>query len=229
MQTISGTGAVHLAALFLSRFLPPDTNVYVGVPAWGNYKPAFALVNIQINEYQHFNPTTRTYDHTATLQAMRDAPDGSVFILQGCCHNPTGADPTPDQWDEIADALEAGSHLPLFDLAYQGLGRGIEEDAYPVRLCTQRGMETIVCQSFSKNFALYGERCGALHITCRDRKAAANVHDQLRCLIRWEFSSAPAFGSRLVKIVLADDNLSESWYGPLNINVYWSWRFSHTF
>lgn len=211
MQTISGTGAVHLAALFLARCFSTPVNVHVGVPAWGNYKPTFALVGLQLIEYQHYNSSARAFDHDSTMQSIRDAPAGSVFVLQGCCHNPTAADPTPCQWDQIVEALQAGRHIPLFDLAYQGLGRGPEEDAYAVRLCAQRGLETIVCQSFSKNFGLYGERCGALHVVCRDGQAAANVHDQLRCLIRWEISSSPAYGSRLVKIVLADKNLSAKW------------------
>lgn len=191
--------------------MSPLTKVYVGVPTWGNYKPAFELVNLSLTEYRHYEPSTRTFDHAATLSTIREAPRGSVFILQGCCHNPTGADPTRAQWDEIVGALQAGRHLPLFDLAYQGLGRGLDEDAYPVRLCARRGLETLVCQSFSKNFALYGERCGALHVVCNDGQAAANVHDQLRCLIRWEISSAPAFGSRVVNTVLNDENLSAGW------------------
>lgn len=220
MQTISGTGAVHLAFLFIARNISPLTKVYVGVPAWGNYKPALELVGLEATEYRHYDPSTRIFDHRATLEVIEGAPSGSLFILQGCCHNPTGADPTPEQWDEIADALEAGGHLPLFDLAYQGLGRGLDEDAYAIRLCARRGMEMLVCQSFSKNFAIYGERCGALHFACRDGKAAANVHDQLRCLIRWEISSSPAFGSRIVKTVLTDDGLTVKWYAELNTFAY---------
>ncbi|KAH6695378.1 putative aspartate aminotransferase [Plectosphaerella plurivora] len=216
VQTISGTGAIHLALLFIARSMSPLTKVFVGVPAWGNYKPALELVHLQITEYQHYDPSTRSFDHRATLDAIQSAPPGSVFILQGCCHNPTGADPIPEQWDEIVDALEEGSHLPLFDLAYQGLGQGLDEDAYAVRLCARRGMEMLVCQSFSKNFAIYGERCGALHIGCRDDKAAANVHDQLRCLIRWEISSSPAYGSRIVKTVLTDDQMTAEWKSELS-------------
>lgn len=212
VQTISGTGAVHLAALFIANHLPPTTRIYVGVPAWGNYKPALALVGLDVTEYQHYNAVTRSYDHETTLKTIRAAPPSSVVILQGCCHNPTGADPTPKQWDEIIDALQTGEHLPLLDVAYQGLGKGLHEDAYAVRLFASRGLETIVCQSFSKNFALYGERCGALHVACRDAQAAANVHDRLRCLIRWEISSSPAYGSRLVKIVLNNTELTQNWY-----------------
>lgn len=185
--------------------------MFVGVPTWGNYKPALDLVGLQTMEYRHYDPSTRSYDHNSTMLAIEEAPAGSVFIFQGCCHNPTGADPTPEQWSEIVDALKVGRHLPLFDLAYQGLGQGLDEDAYAVRLCARRGLELLACQSFSKSFALYGERCGSLHVACEDSKAAANVHDQLRCLIRWEISSAPAYGSRLVKLVLQDDHMNADW------------------
>lgn len=211
VQTISGTGAVHLAALFISRCISPHIKVFVGVPTWGNYKPALDLVGLQTIEYRHYNPSTRSYDHNSTMIAIEEAPAGSAFIFQGCCHNPTGADPTPEQWSEIVEALKVGSHLPFFDLAYQGLGQGLDEDAYAARLCARRGLELLVCQSFSKNFALYGERCGTLHVVCNDSRAAANVHDQLRCLIRWEISSTPAYGSRLVKFVLQDDHLKADW------------------
>ncbi|UKZ69362.1 uncharacterized protein TrAtP1_010370 [Trichoderma atroviride] len=211
VQTISGSGAVHLAALFISRCISPYIKVFVGVPTWGNYKPALDLVGLQTIEYRHYDPSTRSYDHDSTILAIKEAPEGSAFIFQGCCHNPTGADPTPEQWSEIVDALKVGRHLPLFDLAYQGLGQGLDEDAYAVSLCARRRLEFLACQSLSKNFALYGERCGSLHVICKDSRAAANVHDQLRCLIRWEMSSTPAYGSRLVKLVLQDGHMNADW------------------
>ncbi|CAG9978558.1 unnamed protein product [Clonostachys byssicola] len=214
VQTISGTGAVHLAASLLTQ-LNPTTNpptVYVGVPAWGNYKPLMKLVGLDVVEYTYYDSVNRSIDFAAILRAARDAPSGSVFVLQGCCHNPTGADPTPAQWDELALCLKQRGHLPLFDVAYQGLGNGLEEDVYSVRAFARMGFDMLVCQSFSKNFALYGERCGALHAVCGDARQAANVRDRLRCLIRWEFSSAPAFGSRLVNITLGSDALRAQWY-----------------
>lgn len=214
VQTISGTGAVHLAASLLTQLSPttrPPT-VYVGIPAWGNYKPLMKLVGLDVVEYTYYDSIKRSIDFPAILRAARDAPSGSVFILQGCCHNPTGADPSPAQWDELALCLKQGGHLPLLDVAYQGLGDGLEEDVYSVRAFARRGFDMLVCQSFSKNFALYGERCGALHAVCGDARQAANVRDRLRCLIRWEFSSAPAFGSRLVNITLGSDALRTQWY-----------------
>uniref|UniRef100_A0A8H7KFP4 Aminotransferase class I/classII large domain-containing protein n=1 Tax=Bionectria ochroleuca TaxID=29856 RepID=A0A8H7KFP4_BIOOC len=192
---------------------PPT--VYVGIPAWGNYKPLMKLVGLDVVEYTYYDSIKRSIDFPAILRAARDAPSGSVFILQGCCHNPTGADPSPAQWDELALCLKQGGHLPLLDVAYQGLGDGLEEDVYSVRAFARRGFDMLVCQSFSKNFALYGERCGALHAVCGDARQAANVRDRLRCLIRWEFSSAPAFGSRLVNITLGSDALRTQWQEEL--------------
>lgn len=134
------------------------------------------------------------------------------MILQGCCHNPTGADPTHEHWMAIAQEMKTKTQFPFFDFAYQGFGDGLEEDAYSVRLFAAQGFEMLICQSFSKNYALYGERCGALHVVTTSPVAAQNVHDQLRCLIRWEFSSSPAFGSRLVSIIQESDVLRGQWY-----------------
>lgn len=212
VQTISGTGAVHLAALLLSQAFELPPTVYVGVPAWGNYKPLAQLTGLSVVEYKYYDSVQRTVDMDSVLAAIRGSPSGSVFIFQGCCHNPTGADPTPAQWDEIALAMKQSNHLPLLDVAYQGLGNGMHEDAYSVRLFARMGFEMLVCQSFSKNLALYGERCGALHAVCSDNRVAANVFDRLRCLIRWEFSSAPAYGSRLVSLVMESKLLTEQWF-----------------
>lgn len=217
VQTVSGTGAVHLAALFLSRFVKPLPTVYVGVPTWGNYKPMCELVGLPFQEYRQYDEENRTLDFASIISTVRSAPRGSVFIFQACCHNPTGMDPSRAQWDELRVAIQEMGHLPVFDAAYQGLGDGLDEDAYAVRSWAAEGIEMFVCQSFSKNFALYGERCGALHAFCpAGAGLAANVHDQLRCLIRWEFSSSPAYGARLVKGILGSQDLRPKWENELS-------------
>ncbi|KAH7171685.1 pyridoxal phosphate-dependent transferase [Fusarium sp. MPI-SDFR-AT-0072] len=208
VQTISGTGANHLAALALSQSISPRPQVYIGTPTWGNYKPMFELVGLEVIEYPYFDFHTRTIDFSSIISAALCAPPRSVFILQACCHNPTGADPTKEQWQELGATLKKTSHFVFFDIAYQGLGDGIEEDAYALRHFATLGLDMFVCQSFSKNFALYGERCGALHAVCSSPETAAVVQDRLRCLIRWEFSSSPAYGSRLANIVLESDQLT---------------------
>jgi aspartate aminotransferase len=211
VQTISGTGANHLAVLLLAKCITPQPKVFLGTPSWGNYKPMLDLVGLQTVEYSHYDVTGSTLNFPSILAAIKSAPPCSVFIFQSCCHNPTGADPSPEQWHELAIACQAGRHIPLFDSAYQGLGEGLDEDAFAIRLFAKLGFSMIVCQSFSKNFGLYGERCGALHILCGTAEAASATHDRLRCLIRWEFSSSPAYGSRLVNIIQSSANLKDMW------------------
>lgn len=146
------------------------------------------------------------------IQQVKTAPAKSIFVLQSCCHNPTGADLTKDQWDQLAETFQEHDVLPFFDVAYQGLGVGIDDDAYGIRRFVQSGLELVVAQSFAKNFGLYGERAGVLHAVSSTEKVAQNIQDQLRSLIRWEFSSSPAYGSRLVTIILDDEDLSMIWY-----------------
>ncbi|KAK2935243.1 aminotransferase [Fusarium oxysporum f. sp. vasinfectum] len=215
VQTISGTGANHLAALALSQSISPRPQVYIGTPTWGNYKPMFELAGLEVIEYPYFDFQTRTIDFSSIISAALTAPPRSVFILQACCHNPTGADPTREQWQELGAVLKEYCHFVFFDIAYQGLGNGIEEDAYAIRHFATLGLDMFVCQSFSKNFALYGERCGALHAVCSSPETAAVVQDRLRCLIRWEFSSSPAYGSRLATLVLESDQLTTEWVEEL--------------
>lgn len=213
MQTISGTGAIHTGALFLTRSATDGLpHVYVGTPTWGNYQPLLSLAGLDVRTYNHYLSQTGTVDFESVLSAIRTAPRGSTLILQGCCHNPTAADFSREQWDIVVGELKSHGHLPFFDIAYQGLGQGVDEDVYGVRMCAEEGMEMIVCQSFAKNFGLYGERCGALHVACTSRDVAARVKDQLRCLIRWEFSSSPAYGARLVNLVLSDRRAEEQWW-----------------
>jgi aspartate aminotransferase, cytoplasmic len=146
------------------------------------------------------------------LAAVRSAPARSIFILQVCCHNPSAAGFSDSQWRTLGAEMQARQLFPLFDIAYQGLGNGLEEDVYPVRHFVSLGMEMRVCQSFSKSFGLYGERVGALHALCSSADAMPAVRDQLRFLIRSEFSSSPAFGARFVTLVLSDHAREREWY-----------------
>lgn len=212
MQTISGTGANHLAALFLRRCPTfKGKQVYIGTPAWGNYEPLFSLVGFEVVKYRHYDPQKGEVDFPALLDTVRRAPPNSIFVLQACCHNPTGADFTKKQWHALAQAMKKNQAFPFFDIAYQGLGISMEDDAYSIRLFTEMGFELAACQSFSKNFGIYGERCGVLHVVSENAEVAGNIYDQLRCLIRWEFSSSPAYGSRLVNTVLTDSGLTKLW------------------
>lgn len=213
MQTIAGTGAIHLGALFLKKVATaPGQKVYVGTPTWGNHEPLFNLVDIQLDKYNYYDGAQRKVDFDSCLAALRAAPENSIFIFQVCCHNPTGADFSPPHWQIIADEMQRRNHVPLFDFAYQGLGDGEDEDAYPIRLFAARGFEMLVCQSFSKTCGLYSERVGALHVVTKSRKDAQCVFSQLRRLVRSEFSSSPAYGARLVNIILGDKTVRQAWY-----------------
>ncbi|THZ48355.1 hypothetical protein D6C88_10022 [Aureobasidium pullulans] len=212
VQTISGTGACHLGATFLSRFNPTSSRkAFVGVPAWGNYQPLLELAGIAVENYSYYDPQSKRVDFSSIIRAVRCAPEGSIFVLQACCHNPTGADLTQSQWQDLSVELSRKNHVPFFDIAYHGLGNSLDEDAFAIRHFTDRGFEMMVCQSFSKNFGLYGERVGVLHVVTPGKEVAARVVDQLRYLIRCEFSSSPAYGSRLVEIILNKENLLDDW------------------
>ncbi|KXH39962.1 aspartate aminotransferase [Colletotrichum simmondsii] len=211
VQTISGTGANSLGALFISKVMEPKPRVYIGVPTWGNHIPIFQNTGLETTTYPYLDASKHAVNFTALLDTVRSAAQGSIFVLQGCCHNPTGVDLSLRQWEELACEMKYYGHLPFFDTAYQGLGDGLDEDAAGVRVFVDAGIEMLVCQSFSKNFALYGERCGALHFVGNSQEVAANVQDRLRSLIRHTYSSAPAYGSRLVKIVLNDPDLRKEW------------------
>lgn len=192
--------------------------VYVGTPTWGNYDPLFQHAGFAGNVITYaYLDRAQNVDMGSTVAALNSAPDKSVFIFQGCCHNPTGRDYSQSQWVEIADIMKAKGHFAFFDTAYQGLGNGEVEDAWAVRHFAAEKIDMLVCQSFSKNAGLYSERVGALHIICPTAGTAANVVDQLRSLIRWEVSSAPAFGAELVNIILSDPSMENRWRSELNV------------
>ena len=220
MQTVAGTGACHIGAVFLRRCASEIKKpaVYVGIPTWPNYEPLVTFAGLDVTKYRHLDPLTKKTDFAALLETVASAPEGSIFILQGCCHNPTGAGFTKDQWKTLAAEMKKKNHIPFFDFAYQGLGQGMNEDAWGVRYFADQGFEMIVAQSFSKNFALYGERLGALHVVSPDnaQENVPKIVDQLRMLIRVEISSTPAYASRLVNIVLADGNLRKEWLDELD-------------
>lgn len=189
--------------------------VYLGTPGWGNHDPLFKLPGFDVVKYQYYDFENRCVDFESVMTAVNGADNGSIFVLQACCHNPTAADPSKEEWRTLATAMKARNHFPVFDVAYMGLGDGLVEDAYAVRLFAEMGFEMAACQSFAKNFGLYGERVGALHVVCQDGNVAQNVEGQLRNLIRWEFSSSPLYGARLVTAILGNARLKMAWQKEL--------------
>jgi aspartate aminotransferase len=203
--------------MFLSRSVPDmEKTVYVGTPTWGNYQPMCAITGLKFQPYKHYAPETGRVDWKSVLEAVRGAAPGSIFILQACCHNPTAADFSQNQWKTLAKEMKERNLFPLFDMAYQGLGNGLDEDVFGLRHFAQHGFELLACQTFSKSFGLYGERVGALHAICPTAQVASAVHDQLRFLIRSEFSSSPAYGARLVTSILSDPKRESIWREELN-------------
>ncbi|KAF8163203.1 aspartate amino-transferase [Crassisporium funariophilum] len=214
VQTISGTGANHLGALFLSRFYkfngPP--RIYLSNPTWANHHAILRNVGIEPVEYAYYDPKTIGLDFTGFLDALKNAPDRSVFLLHACAHNPTGVDPTPEQWKSIAEVIGTKKHYTFFDCAYQGFASGdLDKDAWAVRYFVEQGLPLLVCQSFAKNAGLYGERVGALHVVSRDQETANRVKSQLSVLQRSEISNPPSHGARLVSLILNDEGLFAEW------------------
>jgi len=214
VQTISGTGANHLAALFLSRFYYHDgpKEVYLSDPTWVNHFAIFKNVGIEPFTYPYYDPKTISLDYDGFIERLKTAPSRSVFLLHGCAHNPTGVDPTPKQWETIADVIVEKNHYAFFDCAYQGFASGdLDRDAQAVRYFVERGVPMLVCQSFAKNAGLYGERVGALHVIAPTKQAAEHVKSQLSALQRSEISNPPSHGARVVSLILNNAELFEEW------------------
>jgi len=218
LQTISGTGAVHLGALFLSKFYPRPSNqsTYFSSPTWVNHNQIFSNVNLPIKTYPYFSAETKGLDFAGMKSTIENAPEGSIMLLHACAHNPTGVDPTREQWKALAEIIRAKKHFPFFDCAYQGFASGdLESDAWAVRYFVEEGFELCVAQSFAKNFGLYGERAGAFHFVTGPGTDAQNtisrIGSQLAILQRSEISNPPAYGARIASTVLNDPELFKEW------------------
>jgi aspartate aminotransferase len=216
MQTISGTGAVHLGALFLSKFYRGNRTIFISNPTWANHNQIFTNVGLPIASYPYFSKSTKGLDFEGMISALQNAPDRSIILLHACAHNPTGVDPTRDQWKQIASVISAKTHFPFFDCAYQGFASGdLAADAWAIRYFIAQGFELCVAQSFAKNFGLYGERAGCFHfVTSAGTDASATIKriaSQLAILQRSEISNPPAYGARIASLVLNDKALFAEW------------------
>lgn len=217
-QTISGTGAVHLGGLFLSKFYRKAAHpaVYLSNPTWANHNQIFTNVHLPLATYPYFSKKTKGLDFEGMLSAIQTAPEGSIILLHACAHNPTGVDPTQDQWKQIAATMRTKGHFPFFDCAYQGFASGdLAKDAWAVRYFVAQGFELCIAQSYAKNFGLYGERAGCFHFVtspAADAAAtAARIGSQLAILQRSEISNPPAYGARIAALVLNDPQLFALW------------------
>ncbi len=209
-QTPGGTGALRVAADFLKKHFPL-ARVWVSRPTWANHPAIFAAAGQQVDVYPYLDERGRGLDLGAMLYALKQIPEGDIVLLHACCHNPTGVDPTADDWRQIAAVVHERSLLPLIDFAYQGFGTGLKEDAASVAALAQPGRELLIASSFSKNFGLYGERVGALTLVAANQADAERALSQMRVSIRTNYSNPPTHGAAIVATILNDPELRREW------------------
>ena len=213
-QTISGSGAVHLGAVFLHDFypFPKDKTVYVSDPTWPNHFAILKAAGLSTQTYTYYDSSSRSLHFEGMYRDLASLEDGSVVLLHACAHNPTGVDPTEEQWKKLADLFAEKKLFAFFDSAYQGFASGDPaKDAFSVRLFAERGISLLVAESFAKNAGLYGERIGALHIATASSAQAEAVLSQLNTIVRRENSTMPAFGARIVTKILTEPELRAEW------------------
>lgn len=212
-QMIGGTGALRMGGEYLS--LGGPRSIYLSTPTWANHKGVFSRSGLKVENYPYYDRSKQGVDFDVMCQAFLQMPEGSIVLLHGCCHNPTGVDLTPEQWRELSNVVKKAKLIPFFDLAYQGLGKGLDEDAYSIRYFASQGHEMLVAYSCAKNFGLYGERVGFLAVVTEDAAAADIVARQLKVVIRANWSNPPLHGQRLVTYVLQNEELRKSWQEEL--------------
>lgn len=210
IQTIGGSGALKVGADFLYRYFP-ESQVWVSDPTWENHVAIFRGAGFKVNSYPYFSAETLGVDVEAMLAALNTLPAKSIVLLHPCCHNPTGSDLTHEQWDKVVEIVKSRSLIPFLDIAYQGFGAGMDDDAYAIRAIAQTGLPCFVSNSFSKIFSLYGERVGGLSVVCADTETAERVLGQLKATVRSNYSSPPNFGAQLVATVLNNPELKAQW------------------
>ena len=210
IQTLGGSGALKVGADFLKRYFP-DAGVWVSDPTWENHIAIFAGAGFEVSTYPWYDDATNGIRFNDLLATLNTLPARSIVLLHPCCHNPTGADLTPSQWDAVIEIVKARDLIPFLDIAYQGFGAGMDEDAYAIRAIASAGLPALVSNSFSKIFSLYGERVGGLSVVCDNADAAGRVLGQLKATVRRNYSSPPGFGAQVVSQVLNDPELNALW------------------
>ncbi|KAE9587042.1 Aspartate aminotransferase 1 [Lupinus albus] len=211
VQCLSGTGSLRVGGEFLARHYHQKT-IYLPQPTWGNHPKIFNLAGLSVKTYRYYAPATRGLDFEGLLEDLGSAPSGSIVLLHACAHNPTGVDPTPEQWEQIRQLLRSKALLPFFDSAYQGFASGsLDVDALPVRLFVADGGELLLAQSYAKNMGLYGERVGALSIVSKSADVASRVESQVKLVVRPMYSNPPIHGASIVAAILRDRDLYNEW------------------
>ena len=216
LQAPGGSGALRVGAEVIRR-ARPEAKLWVGVPTWPNHIPLLGGAGFEIEQYPYYDMESRQINSDLMMETLRKVPAGDVVLLHGCCHNPTGADLSNEQWDEITEiALERG-FIPYIDTAYQGLGDGLEEDAYGMRTMAAKLPEMVIASSCSKNFGLYRERTGSITFITQTEEQANIVGAQAMTVARQMYSMPPAHGALLVSLILGDEELCSDWKAELEV------------
>ena len=209
-QAPGGTGALRVAAEFLMRNTP-SKKIWVSNPTWANHNNIFTSAGLSVEQYTYYRNEDHTLDFVGMLQTLAKAEHGDIVLLHACCHNPTGIDPSLAQWQQIGELCRDKGLVPLFDFAYQGFGKGIDEDAAGLQAVAELVPELIVASSFSKNFGLYNERVGAVTLLASKQEQTINAFSQLKRIIRSTYSNPPAHGALIVSTIMNDPALYEIW------------------
>ncbi|WP_432453121.1 MULTISPECIES: amino acid aminotransferase [unclassified Agarivorans] len=213
-QSPGGTGALHNAAEFAYNHLGVRT-VWVSNPTWANHGNIFKALGLEVKAYDYYNPETQDLDFAAMLSSLEHVSAGDLVLFHGCCHNPTGIDPTIEQWQQLANLAASKKILPLFDFAYQGFSIGVEEDAAGLRLFAEQIKELMVASSFSKNFGLYNERVGAFTLVAQNKEQGAAAFSQVKAGIRANYSNPPSHGAAVVTTILQNPELKAQWHSEV--------------
>ncbi|EFC47850.1 aspartate aminotransferase [Naegleria gruberi] len=212
VQSISGTGALRLGIEFIAKFLPAGTALYVSNPTWINHIQICQSAGVPVGYYRYFDNKTNGLAFNDMIHDLKTIPNKSVVLLHSCAHNPTGVDPTPEQWSIIADVMQEKGHFTFFDSAYQGFASGdLDKDAAAIRMFVDRGIEMLASQSYAKNFGLYGERIGALNIVVNNVETAKQIQSQMKVIVRCLYSSPPLQGARIVAMTLSNPEYFAEW------------------
>lgn len=212
-QTLGGTGALRVGGEFIANCI--SNPIYLSDPSWPNHKPIFTRSGLHTETYPYYDTIHNRLDFDGMCNAIKQMPERAIILLHAGCHNPSGMDPSFEQWKELSDLIKAQRVIPFFDFAYQGFAVDPETDARPIRYFVQEGHELLVAHSFSKNFGLYGERVGALSIVTADGELSKRVGSHIKQLIRGNYSMPPLQGQRIVKTILSDAKLKEEWHHEL--------------
>lgn len=212
VQSISGTGALRIGGAFLQRFFPTAKTIYIPTPSWGNHTAVFRDSGLEVKQYRYFDKKTVGLDFAGMKEDLQNMPEGSLVLLHACAHNPTGVDPTQEQWVELSSLIAEKQLFPFFDMAYQGFASGnTTRDAFALRHFIKEGHQVALAQSFAKNMGLYGERVGAFSLVAADEEEKKRVESQLKIVIRPMYSNPPLHGARIASTILTNGELYSEW------------------